>query len=341
MRAFPLPRIALLAALSGCSRDADPVAPAAPGELVIAQVGLSGVIGESTVIVGPDGTTVAIDVGNDAHADAIAGAIDALGGSRQLAAVILTHYHADHIGGFSALFDDPLQADAIVSRGLVDLAGANTSELDQVTAAAAWTHRIELCGPTTCDLPWSMPLGGGAELVLYAANGQVWDGSAVQTPPVDLPGDDDGENARSIAGVVRYGGFVYGFAGDLTGGGKRTPDVEGAFASLIPDDLVPPRGVDVMHLDHHGIDSSTSDAWIDRMLPADGATRDAIVGADGGYLGAPGNEVLDRLRDRLGGGAVWAPNVGSLVNERDPVLRVTGSTVVVRVEGDGSFTIGE
>lgn len=330
--------LALVAACGGVEPvvDANP-----PGQLAIAQIGLSGAIGESTLIVGPDGTTVLIDVGNDAHADAVLAAVDALGGSRALDAVILTHYHADHIGAFSELFDDSLQTDALIVRGLVDLDGANASELDPITETQAWTERVELCTATTCDLPWSMPLGDGADLVLYAANGRVWDGQSVQTPPFDLPPDSDGENARSIAGVVRYGGFVYGFAGDLTGGGKGTPDVEAAFAPLIPDDIVPARGVDVLHLDHHGIDSSTGEASMNRMLPADGAERDAIVGADGGYLDAPADEVLDRLRDRLGGGAVWAPAVGSLVDEGDEVLRVTGQTVVVRVGGDGAFSIGE
>jgi hypothetical protein len=332
-------RAGVVLALAGCGAP-EPVVvvPAADGELVIAQIGLSGAIGDATLVVGPDGSAVLIDVGNDSHADAIIGAVDAIAGTWTLTAVVLTHYHADHIGGFDAVFDGTLDADELIVRGLVDLDGATDRELDEVIANPLWSRRTELCAADPCALPTSLALGEGAELVIYAANGRVWDGNTVRDVGGDLPGDDDGENARSLAGIVRWGSFSYGFAGDLTGGGKGTPDVEGPIAAAIPDELVGADGVDVLHLDHHGIDSSTNAAWIDRMLPDDGAHRDALVGADGGYLDAPADEVLDRLRDRLGGGRVFAPAVGTLVDEDDPLLRVTGHTVIVRVTDSGDTT---
>lgn len=301
---------------------------------MIAQLALSRwSIGESTLVVGPDGTTVLIDAGNDLHAEEVAAAV----GDREVSALVATHWHADHVGGIEGLAERVSVA-TLVSRGETHLdGGASIDEMNDARAAVA--DHVDLCTESACDLPWRLALGDGAEIVVFAADGRAWDGVEVVDLDVVLPPDDDGENGRSLAGVVRYGAFAYVFGGDLGGGGKGTPDVEGALAAVLPADLVPSRGADLLHLGHHGIDSSTHAAWIDRMLPGDASRRDGIVGATGAYLDAPADEVLDRLRDRLGGGSVHAPTVGSLVDEDDALLHVTGTTIEVRVTASGDVTI--
>lgn len=313
----------------------------AAGELRIVQLRLGGfATGESTLIVGPDGTAVLIDVGNDSHADDVLQALQDEIGSTHVGAVVLTHYHGDHLGGLDKLLEQGLTTDALVVRGDTGLdGGANRDEIASISETSVWTQRISLCSDAGCTLPWVKPLGNGAELVITVADGWALGESGPIDGHFDFPADDDGENARSLGGIVRFGSFTYAFAGDLTGGGKGTPDVETFVASTLSADLIDATGVDVLHLSHHGINSSTNDAWINRMFPNDGAERHAVVGTNGTYLDAPADEVLDRLRERLYGGKVWVGEPGSLVDEDDPLLNVVGGRVWITAHGDGSFSI--
>ena len=313
------------------------VDPWAPGELLIEQIGLTGeAIGEAALVVGPDGTTVLIDVGNDAHAERVLDALERHGDGAAVDWVLLTHYHADHIGGFDKLFDssaanggEPTEVrQKVLIRGLVDIddGGANCQELE---AVCSWMsenpgHSVGLClsepplascSAAAAGGPWSatscggingatnvIPLGDGAQLTVFAVNGWADTGDGVE-PIHDLDGrhDDAGENGRSMVGVIRHGEFAMVFGGDLTGGGKGTPDVEAAVAAAAgrDDHPVPAGGVDVIQLNHHGIDSSSGDAWLDWLLPDDGSLRHAMVGASSAYISAPDRDVVDRVLPRL------------------------------------------
>lgn len=363
--------LALLAPLIPACGGGD-VAPWRPGELVIEQIGLTGeAIGEAALVVGPDGTTVLIDVGNDAHADQVIGALERHTGERRVDWVLLTHFHADHIGGFDKLFDPSVAngQDAVIvreqvlSRGLVDLddGGANRRELE---AVCTWggshaDHTGSLCQSelpaATCDRaddegPWpavecdglstgvsDLPLGDGALLSVFAVDGWARTADGIQqVHDVDGRHDDEGENGRSMVGVIRHGDFAMVFGGDLTGGGKDTPDVEAAVAACADWEghPVPAGGVDVIQLNHHGIDSSSHDAWLDWLLPDDGAIRHALVGASSAYVSAPAPAVVDRVLPRLGEGSIWVTRRGSTGAQGEGV-RVARGSVVVRVAPGG------
>jgi hypothetical protein len=119
------------------------------GEVTLIQlllpIGVTLRLGESAIIVGPDGTLVLIDVGESNHDDDVRDAVRELNTqwlipSRGFPArqplqvdwLIVTHYHGDHMGGFHALVTgaEPLQiTNAVIHRGFYDV-GAGTNEGD-------------------------------------------------------------------------------------------------------------------------------------------------------------------------------------------------------------------
>ncbi len=365
----------LLLVLAGCGGVA--VDPWQPGELLVEQIGLTGeAIGEAALVIGPDGTTVLIDVGNDAHADQVIEALERHRGEAAVDWVLLTHFHADHIGGFDRLFapsnangGEPIPVrGGVISRGEVDIGsgGANRRELEPVSEWGVEHPELtvelcrtgtprESCEPSADGGPWpadacpgleggsgEIALGDGAVLSLIAVGGWVRTaGGAERAHDLDGQLDDDAENGRSVVAALTYGDFAMVFGGDLTGGGKGTADVEAAVAAAAdwPGHPLPAGGVDVIQLNHHGIDSSSGVAWLDWLLPADGTTRHALVGANSAYLAAPDRDVVDRVAPRLNGGTIWVTRRGSL-GARDDAVRVAGGSVAIRVDpGGGSYAV--
>lgn len=322
--------MSLLAFLAGCAHEPPEDVTDSPtgsaSHLVYEQIDCDGWIGEAGLLVGPNGTVVLWDVGNDGHADAVREALVRQAGAEVADFTVITHFHGDHGGSLDKLFGAGVDLGELIVR---DAEPIDASSQD-VLAALDGRPTTALCRAGTCTLPRRIDLGEGAALDLVAANGQV-----LGLPfPSLLPDDDDGENARSIVGVVTWGDFAMVLPGDLTGGGKGTPDVESHVAAGLPS----PARADVVVLGHHGIDSSTNAAWIDRWFPPDGAEHHAIVGANGSYLDAPADEVLDRLRGRTT--AVWATRAGSLAGA-DALLHDVGGPVVVDVTASGAaFTAG-
>ncbi len=370
-----------------------------PGELTITQLelppGITFRMGESAIVVGPDGTMVLIDVGNSPHDDEVRAAVrrlntEVLVPARGFAAraplqvewVVLTHFHGDHIGALGDLLDpagEPLQVTrGIVTRGLVDLgpaigeggfqrvcerlraspalhvpvcAAAATAPCDPVQFSG--TYPAQRCdGLFRGDLasasddgagaPSFLPLGGGARLVLVAANGFVSDGqSAVAAAPFGHE-DSNQENARSLVGLIEHGAFRYHFAGDLTGRGDTgSPDLESHLAAVAGIRWYGPRGVDVVHSHHHARRNANNSRLVDLVTPRDGRARNVVAGINEAYLGSPYAEVLTGFADgdRLAVGWIWATD-GAAGGAVHPRLRDAGGPVVVQtVQGGRGYRV--
>jgi hypothetical protein len=121
------------------------------GELLVTQLDLESRIpppagmGESAIIVGPDGTLVLVDIGNAMHADEVRATVKDLNTNwlvpdRGYAArealevdwIVLTHHHNDHMGAFANLMTGPnalTLKHGVIHRGFTDL-GKALSELE-------------------------------------------------------------------------------------------------------------------------------------------------------------------------------------------------------------------
>lgn len=280
----------------GCSSSV--TCPEPTGALQLAQLHLGGpALNEAMVVTLPSGSHLLIDVGNDSRDAEVR---DAQPGPTEW--VLITHEHEDHAGGL-----DKQQAD--------------------------WESAGE--DPTFIDALGTWDLGDGVELELFLH-------ACLLAPPggeVDLcaevPGMAEDENAMSSAGVLRYGDFAYLFAGDLTGGGKDTPDVEAAVVAHDPE----LGAADVLHLSHHGIQSSTHQAWVDHFLPEDGHARNAVVSSSGAYLAAPHEDVLARVGPRLQGGWTWVTEDGLLAGDHETKATLNSHVVISVAEGGASYSI--
>ena len=322
------------------SINAPPLTPLM-GELFLAHVGLEGLsIGEATLAQLPDGTRVLIDVGNDSHARDVIAAVDSLFGARTIELMVLTHHHADHEDALPDILD-ALSVGTMVHRGLTDLtAAANEATVGKVCAARARTTEVELCtnGQRSCDTAaWSvaatgcpgLPYSAGfGALEILAANGTA-DGMSLR--PL-LTQDNNGENARSLVGVLKHGAFRYVFAGDLTGGGSSTDAVEAFMVNQLGARLPP---TDVLHLSHHARDTSSSTPWIEHLLPADGRPRHAVAGISSLHVGSPHAIVVRNVEPRLNGGSIFVTRVAA-TGASTGVIDARGGTVRVQTYGGGA-----
>jgi beta-lactamase superfamily II metal-dependent hydrolase len=225
--------------------------------------------GGSVFLKGPDGTTVLLEAGNTGKGTAkVAPYLASVGlaPSSGLDYTIAGHQHCDHIGGL----DEVVQAGYDVRRkNYYNGSSYSSGCVTEWSLQAATTTAGALAVPTVGT---QIALGNGARLTFVAVNGAIIGGGVVSVSD---------ENDRSIAVLVQYGGFDWLWASDLGGGsadatctGRSTSqaDVETAVIGAISpggaSPLITTGGIDVLHVNHHGSESSTNKTWMNLAAPA-------------------------------------------------------------------------
>ena len=215
--------------------------------------------GDATLVrAGPDAAVV-VDVGPDP--DLMAACLRRFG-VRHVPALVLTHFHADHVGGLDGVL------------GAVPVGEIWVSSVDEPAPAADWVRRRGVEEQVPVAVP---PLGQ-----VRRVGAAVWQ---VIGPRRVVAGGAEGEGGRannaSIVQVVEVGGVRALLTGDME------PEAQ----ALLRRDL-PALQVDVLTVPHHG-----SPHQDEAFLAGTGARLALIsVGEDNGY-GHPGPRTVDVLED--------------------------------------------
>jgi beta-lactamase superfamily II metal-dependent hydrolase len=227
--------------------------------------------GTSVLVIGPDGTRILMDGGRDnMGASKVIPYMRSLGllPTDSLTYIIASHQHSDHIAGLTEVMNGGYDVStAIYYNG----SNYNNSYTSAFFNAASRTS----AGPAhPMAVGQIIQLGDSATMTCVCANGYVI-GSGL------IPGAQADENDRSIGLLIKYGRFEYIYAGDLGGGDEDNScthrstsqvNVEGPMAAAIMPGGVNPLltsdGVEVLHVNHHGSESSTSANYMNLLTPA-------------------------------------------------------------------------
>ena len=268
-----------------------------PGQLEIHYINVGQ--GGSTLIIGPDGTRVLYDFGDRGSQAPILAYLEnaaKIAPKDGLHYAIVSHRDIDHYGGYRG-----------VIRGGYDVLVANygpgSPKGPTVTMAREWLDpaREKTSAGAVRPIPVGLriALGDGATMTVVAANGRVLGDDRDTDPPGHQRAKD--ENDRSVSLFVNYGKFQYILDGDLGSGpedcsGHRTGqrDIQSRVAHALIDrgHLDPVRGVDVMHVAHHGSESSTAARYVNLLRPEVALIS---VGISGKRVYHPRRRVVDTV----------------------------------------------
>jgi beta-lactamase superfamily II metal-dependent hydrolase len=226
--------------------------------------------GGSVLVKGPNGTTVLMEAGNAGKGNArVVPYLRSIGimPASGLDYTIAGHQHCDHIGGL----DEVVQAGYNVRvKNYYNGSSYASRCVDQWNTVAASTTAG---APVVPSVGSQILLGNGARLTIIARNGSVIGGGSVSVSD---------ENDRSIAVLIQYGGFDYIWGSDM-GGGNIDEACTGRFTSSQADveslvihaispggtaPMISSGGIDVLHVNHHGSESSTNMNWMNLSRPA-------------------------------------------------------------------------
>jgi len=248
--------------------------------------------------------------------------------------LVITHYHADHVGGVGALAK-LIRIDRFLDHG-------DTVENRPGQAADEWAIYQEVSKGKRSQpkLGDKIPIKG-LDITVVAVNGELIPGPVNGGGPNDpalckepvLKNQDRGENGRSVGFLLKYGKFKFLDLGDLTW--NKEIDM------MCPVNRL--GKVDLYQLEHHGMDMSGSPQIVRSVGPR------AAVMNNGPRKGGIGS-YLDIVKQTPGIEDLWQMHL-SFMTERDRNTReelianleeedvCTGHYLKASVDSSGKYTI--
>ncbi len=217
--------------------------------------------GDAAAIRTPAGHWVLVDAGpagegSDAGRRVVAPFLERHG-ARSLALAVVSHAHADHLGGLPSVMSR-IRTDLVLEPGADVVDPRYTGFLAQLPRDG---------------VPWH-PARAGER---FAIDGVRF---TVLHPSPGWPHWGEDVNEDSVVLLVEYGEFQALFAGDA--GFPAESAMAGAGRI---------RRVDLLKVGHHGSRGSTGDAWLDALAPAV-----AVISLGRNDYGHPAPATLERLR---------------------------------------------
>jgi competence protein ComEC len=286
--------------------------------------------GKATLLVSPGGEAMLIDTGyggnNRRDAERIAAAAkDA--GVKKIDYLVITHYHADHVGGVMQL------SEKLPIRNFVDHGPSteNTKALEVLlnTYMAARQKGTHILAKPGDKIPVK-----GLEVQVMSSGGQLFTG--IGKPNPECAGAvkqavDTTENAASLGVLVTFGSFRMLDLGDLSWNKEQE--------LMCPTN--PVGTVDVYSVSHHGRETSGPPQLVRAIAPRvaimnNGARKGGDPAAWRIIRDSPGLEDLWQLHFAVAGGKEHNASDMFIAN-LDEICE--GKWLKLTAQQDGSFTV--
>lgn len=290
--------------------------------------------GQATLFVSPSGESLLVDTGwpgfKGRDADRIAAAAK-LADVKKIDYLVITHYHADHVGGVQNL-SHKLPIVNFVDHGANSETDKEaTIRFTEYSAFRDKGHHILVKAGDTIPIK-------GLDVKVLSADGQTIASPLAGAGQANSacngfaqPAADKTENAHSIGLLITYGSFRMIDLGDLT----KDKDYQLA----CPVNKIGP--VDVYLVSHHGLDQSGSLPFIQAIQP-----RAALMNNGAHKGGSP--STFETLHSAASPLDIWqihyAIDAGKPNNSNDSFIAnleepCEGKWIRVTAEKDGSFQI--